>query len=87
MLNIKRAETYDLAKTVAERTGMSLTDAVTEALRDKLAALDAARNRDIAERMEKVREIAREFREAWGEPLSTREEIDAEMYDEFGAPK
>ena len=40
MLNIKRPETYELAKAVAERTGLSLTDAVTEALRDKLATHD-----------------------------------------------
>jgi antitoxin VapB len=87
MLNIKRPETYDLAKAVAARTGLSLTDAVTLALREKLAGLDEARQRDIAERMERVRQIARDFREAWGEPLPTREELDAEMYDEYGAPK
>ncbi len=87
MLNIKRPETYDLAKAVAARTGLTLTDAVTEALREKLAALDTARTADIADRMEKVRQIQREVKELWGEPLPTQVELDDEMYDEYGAPK
>jgi hypothetical protein len=37
--------------------------------------------------MEKVRQIQREVKELWGEPLPTQVELDDEMYDEYGAPK
>ena len=87
MLSIKRPETYDLAKAVAERTGLSLTDAVTLALKEKLAALDESRERDIAQRMAEVRLIQKKVKDLWGEPLPTREELDAEMYDEGGLPR
>ena len=38
-LNIKNPETHRLAKALAERTGESLTKAVTVALRERLAGL------------------------------------------------
>lgn len=41
-LNIKNPETHRLARQVAERTGDSLTGAVTEALRQRLASLEGA---------------------------------------------
>lgn len=87
MLNIKRPETYELAKAVAERTGLSLTDAVTEALRDKLATLDAGRKADIARKVTRALELAEAYRLASGPDLGTRDEIDAEMYDEHGLPR
>ena len=41
-LNIKNPEAHRLAHDLAEATGGSLTDAVTGALRDSLAAMDRA---------------------------------------------
>jgi antitoxin VapB len=38
-LNIKDPEAYRLARELADRTGQTLTAAVTESLRDRLAAL------------------------------------------------
>lgn len=87
MLNIKRPETYELAKKLAARTGESLTDAVTKALEERLARLDDLRRANIEERMAKIREITRSYREAIGEPTPTLEEIDEEMYDEYGLPR
>ncbi|MEJ1157955.1 type II toxin-antitoxin system VapB family antitoxin [Prosthecomicrobium sp. N25] len=87
MLNIKRPETYELAKAVAERTGQSLTDAVTEALRDKLKTLEDDKERDIKKRVASLLEHARLWREAMGPDLPTREEIDAQIYDEDGLPR
>ncbi len=87
MLNIKRPETYGLTKAVAQRTGVSLTEAVTEALKEKLSRLDEARAEDRDRRIAAMQRIAQEFRDAWGEPLPTREELDAAMYDEHGLPK
>ena len=37
-LNLKNPETHRLAQELAEATGTTLTDAVTEALRQRLAA-------------------------------------------------
>jgi antitoxin VapB len=87
MLNIKRPETYELAKAVAERTGQSLTDAVTEALRDKLKTLEQDREKDIKKGVAEILEIARKYREAIGPDIPTREEIDADIYDEYGLPR
>jgi antitoxin VapB len=42
-LNIKNPEAHRLARAVASRTGDSLTGAVTEALRQRLASLERAR--------------------------------------------
>lgn len=86
MLNIKRPETYALAKQVAERTGLSLTDAVTEALRDKLKALEGVRPESANARRAKVRHIQRRFRDLPGEPFSS-EDIGTILYDSDGLPK
>jgi antitoxin VapB len=40
-MNIKNAEAHVLAREIAERTGLSLTEAVLVALREKRAALAA----------------------------------------------
>jgi antitoxin VapB len=41
-LNIKDPETHELAKKLAEQTGETMTRAVTEALRERLARLTRA---------------------------------------------
>jgi antitoxin VapB len=42
MLNIKDAETHRLARALADKTGESMTRAVTEALRERLARVSRA---------------------------------------------
>lgn len=44
MLNIKDSETHELAKALARETGETMTRAVTEALRLRLAAVRRQRN-------------------------------------------
>jgi antitoxin VapB len=46
-LNIKNAETVDLARAVAAKTGESLTEAVTNALRERLAAVSRESDRAV----------------------------------------
>lgn len=87
MLTITRPEADELARAVAARTGLSIDDAVTDALKEKLARLDDARAKDIAERVAEVHRIQQQVKALWGEPLPTQAELDAEMYDEYGAPK
>lgn len=83
-ISIKRAETEQLARQVAEATGVSLTDAIHNALADTLKAL--GREPEISD--ERQREIAAFFAELDAMPRNdlTREEIEAEMYGEFGEP-
>ena len=87
MLNIKRPETYELAKKLAARTGESLTDAVTTALRERLARLDEVRKADVAARIAAVQELSRAYRAHIHGPIPTLKELDDEMYDEYGLPK
>jgi antitoxin VapB len=87
MLTITRPEADELARTVAARTGLSIDDAVTDALKEKLARLDEARAKDIETRMAEIRRIQQQVKDLWGEPLPTQAELDADMYDEYGAPK
>lgn len=86
MLNIKRPETYELAKAVAERTGTSITDAVTVALREKLARMSALRDEEIAVKRKAIEEIQQRFRALPGEAF-TSADIDSILYDEDGLPK
>src|ERR671923_37302 len=44
-MNIKNPEAHALAREIAERAGLSLTDAVLVALREKLAAVTASQTR------------------------------------------
>ncbi|GLZ55899.1 type II toxin-antitoxin system VapB family antitoxin [Actinomycetospora sp. NBRC 106378] len=57
-LNIKNDETYALARQLANETGESLTEAVTTAVRERLARLPARGSVDAA-RLEAGRAIAR----------------------------
>lgn len=79
-LNIKNNETVRLAKRLAEVTGESLTTAVTEALRERLARVDA----DF--RVSDVLELARQIRERLP-PGYLDQDFDELLYDENGLPK
>ena len=84
-LNIKNEETHRLVRELAELTGESLTEAVTAAVRERLARV---RNTD-EKRREKVeailaigREAARHMTPEWREM-----DINGFLYDENGLPK
>jgi len=80
-LNIKTEEAHLLAKKLAEKTGESLTVAVTEALRERLARVD---RRGLAERL---MEIGRKASAAMSEE-ERNFDYDAFLYDEeTGLPK
>lgn len=82
-LNIKNPEAHRLATELARATGKSLTQAVTDALRDQLAEVtERARiEAKIADLRYLTHETARAFREA---PTSFDE---SDLYDEQGLPK
>lgn len=80
-LSIKTDEADALARAVAARTGESLTEAVTVALRERLARLEARPRVDLTFAMDRLRVEfgARERRD---------ERCDDEVigYDDHGAP-
>jgi antitoxin VapB len=94
-LNIKDAEATRLARELAELTGESQTEAVREALRERLEREKAERN-DVATRT--AEEKRREFEKVWHKIQKIQEKIrktgftdrsftDHDLYDENGLPK
>jgi antitoxin VapB len=82
-LNIKKPEAYELARAVADATGESLTDAVTNALRERLEAL-RRRRADADLVLAEVAEL-QAFLAALPD-RSTAPEDEILGYDEFGLP-
>lgn len=81
-LNIKNPEAHRLAREVAERTGDSLTGAVVEALRLRLAALERARpDPDILAAIADVQRLVATLPD-----LDTRPADEILGYDEAGLP-
>jgi antitoxin VapB len=82
-LNIKDPETHKLAQLLAEETGESMTQAVTDALKEKLRHV--RRSKRSAAIAEELRAIAKRFRSHLkGRPV---EDHGAFLYDERGLPK
>ena len=85
-LNIKNGEAYRLARSLADRTGESLTEAVTKALRERLereqAQVDPTTTK--AERLKRIKKVLARF-----DSLPTYDDRDADEiigYDEDGLP-
>ena len=81
-LNIKNDEAHRLAQELAAATGVSLTDAVTEALRDRLATVREGSRLDVLEL--EVKEIQSFVASLPDRDRRTDEEILG--YDRFGLP-
>lgn len=83
-MNIKNPEAQRLAKELTELTGESVTQAVIESLRERLARLEAQRRkRGMRGRlMEIAHEAAPHF-----DPDFNSEDIAEMLYDEHGLPK
>lgn len=80
-LNIKNAETHSLAARVAELAGETMTEAVTVALRERLARME--RSDALAQELLALgRDCARHLREPW-------RSVDhaSLLYDEHGLPR
>jgi antitoxin VapB len=84
-LNIKNPEAHALAARLAKKTGETLTDAVTIALRERLERLDGAAVYDEA-LYQKLKAIATDCRKHMKESYLSIEHGDL-LYDERGLPK
>jgi antitoxin VapB len=94
-LNIKDAEATRLARELAELTGESQTEAVRQALRERLDRKKADRDSRTARSAEESR---REFERIWPKIQKIQERVrrrgftdesftDHDLYDENGLPK
>lgn len=88
-LNIKNAETYRLVKELAAVTGESMTTAVKEAVRERLARIRAAEadaDTEIEARIQRIEAIAAVIREH-SPPGYWDQDFDELLYDERGLPR
>jgi len=83
-IQIKRADVVENARALAALTGLSITDAVAQAVRDRLAMERIAKDATLAERRRKLDELVAEVRRLprVGPPLT-----DDDLYDADGLPK
>ena len=84
-LNIKNPEAHALAERLARLTGETLTEAVTKALRERVARVEDKPDFDEA-LYEKLKAIAADARKHMKEPWLSVEHGDL-LYDERGMPK
>lgn len=87
MLSIRNPETERLARLLAARRGVSMTEAITEALRKEVASDSPSPERSFEERMQSIRALQEDIRRTTPADAPSVEEIMADMYDEFGSPK
>jgi antitoxin VapB len=84
-LNIKNPEAHALAARLAKKTGETLTDAVTIALRERLERLERTMEID-EQRYQALKALVKDSRGLWQESLLTIDHGDL-LYDERGLPK
>ena len=79
-MNIKDPAIHAAARRLARARGVSMTEAVRQAIDEALERVDPVKDEAWVAR---VLELARQVREASDEPFLT----DEDLYDEFGLPK
>jgi antitoxin VapB len=84
-LNIKNPEAHALAARLAKKTGETLTDAVTTALRERLKRLEQTSDFD-EQRYQALKALVKDSRGLWQKSVLTVEHGDL-LYDERGLPK
>jgi hypothetical protein len=84
-LNIKNEETVRLVRELANELGVSMTAAITDAVRIRLEQVRVETPDDDFD-IEQVLALAREMRERMGEEYLSQD-FDALLYDEMGLPK
>jgi antitoxin VapB len=82
-LNIKNKETHKLANQLAKLTGENMTEAVTNAVRERLDRVRCQRGSGLADRL--IR-IGKDCAARLKEPFRSKDHGDL-LYDEKGLPK
>ena len=82
-LNIKNEETYKLVEELAKQTGENMTEAITEAVRQRLFRVRGQRGAGLADRLLRIgRDCAAHLKE----PFRSVDHGDL-LYDEKGLPR
>ncbi len=84
-LNIKNPKAHELAERVPRLTGETLTEAVTNALRERLERIENVGAVE-EERFRELKAMVKDSRRLWLEPNLSSEHGDL-LYDELGLPK
>ena len=84
-LNIKNPEAHRLAARLAQKTGETLTEAVVQALRERLERIERTADFD-EERYRTLKALVKDSRRLWREPFLSVDHGDL-LYDERGLPK
>jgi antitoxin VapB len=82
-LNIKNEETHQLVRELAERTGETMTAAVTAAVRERLERVRREQGESLADRL---LAIGRDCAARLKEPYRSADHADL-LYDERGLPR
>jgi antitoxin VapB len=82
-LNIKNEETHRLARELAQRTGETITSAVTTAVRERLERVRREQGDSLADRLSA---IGRDCAARLKEPFRSADHADL-LYDEHGLPR
>ncbi len=82
-LNIKSEETHQLVRELAERTGETMTAAVTAAVRERLERVRREQGESLADRL---MAIGRDCAPRLKEPFRSADHADL-LYDERGLPR
>jgi len=82
-LNIKSKETHKLASQLAKLTGENMTEAVTQAVRERLERVQGGQGSGLAERLAR---IGRECADHLKEPFRSAAHGDL-LHDEKGLPR
>lgn len=82
-LNIKNEDAHKLARQISRLTGESMTEAVTESLRERLKRVQGKNATKVSDRL---LEIGQDCAKRLKEPFRSAEHGDL-LYDEKGLPK
>jgi antitoxin VapB len=82
-LNIKNEETYKLVEELAKRTGENMTEAVTEAVRERLDRIGSQYGTGLAERLLR---IGKDCAARLKEPYRSVDHAEL-LYDDEGLPR
>ncbi|WP_207767176.1 type II toxin-antitoxin system VapB family antitoxin [Leptospira adleri] len=82
-LSIKDPETDSLARKLAALTGETLTEAITNSLRERLDRME--HNLNVHFSLDEIYDISRRFRERIQQPISSLDHAD-ELYNQEGLP-
>jgi antitoxin VapB len=84
-MNIKSERAQRVARQLADRTGESLTTAITVAVEERLARLEAGELRRARDRIDQLMAIGADAAPRWAEPWRSTDHGDL-LYDSRGLP-